>query len=53
MWHREELSVDLGFKIGGIKKEQPEGCGAKKGQQLLGCPLDFLTCMGRIKNVIS
>ena len=53
MWHTEERSVDLGSKTGGIKKEQPEGCWAKIGHQLLGRPLNLLTCMDKIKHIIS
>ena len=53
MWHRKELSVDLGSKAGGIKEDQPEGCRAKMGQHLLGRLLDSLTCMDRIINVVS
>ena len=53
MWRTEQLSAELGSKIREIKEGQPGGQGAKIEQQLLGRPLNFLTRMGGIKNVIS
>ena len=52
MWRAEQLAAELGSKIGGIKEGQPGGRGAKIEQQLLGRPLNFLTRMVGIKNVI-